>query len=137
MKKKSLKVKKETRKKSSSKKKKSYKVRNWREYNQSLIDRGRLTLWLSEDVIAKWVSSTKRKRKKRGRPFFYSDSCINMILSLRFLYKIPLRNAQGFIESLFGAMNLELPVPHYSCLSRRASSLEEYMDDQLFAKLGL
>jgi hypothetical protein len=34
--------------------KKHYKVINWAEYNQALVDRGNFMLWISEDVIAEW-----------------------------------------------------------------------------------
>jgi len=32
-------------------KKIAYRVRNWKTYNRSLINRGNLTLWFSEDAI--------------------------------------------------------------------------------------
>ena len=35
---------------------KKYKIHNWRSYEQSLIKRGDLTLWLSEDVLESWNS---------------------------------------------------------------------------------
>ena len=41
------------------KKKISYRVRNWKQYNQSLINRGNLTLWVSEDVIEGWYVTQK------------------------------------------------------------------------------
>ena len=28
----------------------SYKIKNWKEYNKSLVDRGSITLWLSDDI---------------------------------------------------------------------------------------
>ena len=31
-----------------------YRIRNWREYNRALINRGRLTVWFDEDAIAGW-----------------------------------------------------------------------------------
>jgi len=51
--------------------KKQYKVINWPEYNKALVDRGNFTLWISEDVIAKWRH--ENKDMKVGRPFEYSD----------------------------------------------------------------
>ena len=47
-----------------------------------------------------------------------------MILSLRALYKLPLRQTEGFIRGLFHSMGIGLPIPSFSCLSRRASSLD-------------
>jgi len=29
-----------------------YRIRNWREYNRALINRGRLTVWIDEHAVA-------------------------------------------------------------------------------------
>ncbi|KAF3363013.1 putative transposase [Chlamydiales bacterium STE3] len=44
---------------------------------------------------------------------------------LREVYKRSLRSLQGFVQSLFTAMGLSLPVPSYSQISRRATSLHK------------
>ena len=31
-----------------------YRIRNWREYNRALINRGRLTVWFDEQAMAAW-----------------------------------------------------------------------------------
>ena len=33
---------------------KKYRIRNWKEYNKALINRGSVSIWLSDDVIEKW-----------------------------------------------------------------------------------
>jgi hypothetical protein len=48
-----------------------------------------------------------------------------MMLVLREVYNRSLRNLQGFVQSLFQAMGLNLPVPSYSQISRRAKSLHK------------
>ena len=80
-------------------KKVSYKIRNWSKYNQSLINRGNLTIWFNERAIEKWYSS-ENKTPTRGRPFIYSDSCIELALTIRSLFHIPLRATQGFLKGL-------------------------------------
>jgi hypothetical protein len=35
-------------------KKSVYRPRNWKAYNQSLVQRGSLTVWIDEDVLANW-----------------------------------------------------------------------------------
>ena len=100
----------------------AYRIQNWREYNRALINRGNLTLWFSEDAIESWYSQDKEKHG-RGRRFTYSDACIELALTLRRLFKFPLRATQGFLEGLVTLMNLKLQVPHYSSLSRRADGL--------------
>ena len=44
---------------------KKYKIHNWRSYERSLINRGDLTLWLSEEVIESWNSDLSQRM---GRP---------------------------------------------------------------------
>lgn len=103
-------------------KKVAYRVRNWRKYNRSLINRGNLTLWFNDDVTDSWYAKLKDKRSS-GRPDFYSDQCIEVALTLRSLFHFPLRATQGFIEGLIELLGLKLDVPHYSRLSRRAGGL--------------
>lgn len=102
-------------------KKIAYRIQNWREYNRALINRGNLTLWFSEDVIQSWYS--QEAQEGRGRRFTYSDACIELALTLRSLFRFPLRATQGFLEGLVKLMNINLKVPHYSILSRRSGGL--------------
>ena len=57
-----------------SKKKDKYRIRNWRQYNQSLVNRGSITFWFDEAAIAKWDSVDRSD--KPGRPETYSDDTI-------------------------------------------------------------
>jgi hypothetical protein len=92
-------------------------------YNRALINRGNLTLWISDDAIKSGYAATDAKAG-RGRRFTYSDACIELALTLRSLFRFPLRSTQGFLEGLVKLMNLNLKVPHYSRLSRRAGDLK-------------
>ena len=79
---------------------KKYKIHNWRAYERSLINRGDLTLWLSEDVIESWNSDLGQRL---GRPKIYSDLAIEAALTLRLLFKVPLRQTEGFLKSLISS----------------------------------
>ena len=103
-------------------KKIAYRVRNWKDYNRSLINRGNLTLWFSKDVIKSWYQKPQKK-KQRGRSFTYSDTYVELALTLRTLFRLSLRATQGFLEGLVYLLGLELQVSHYSRLSRRAPDL--------------
>ena len=76
---------------------KKYKIHNWRSYERSLISRGDLTLWLSEDVIEAWNSDLSQRM---GRPKLYSDLAIETALTLRLLFKLPLRQRKFHIKSI-------------------------------------
>ena len=104
-------------------KKISYRVRNWKEYNRSLINRGNLTIWFSEDAIKSWYQKPLKK-KNRGRSFIYSDTYIELALTVRTLFHLPLRATQGFLEGLVFLLGLNLKISHYSRLSRRAGDLD-------------
>lgn len=101
-------------------KKKTYRVENWSEYNRSLIRRGSLMVWIEEDLAEAWRETGPRKP---GAPRLDSDLAIQMMLTLRCLFRLPLRATQGLAESLFQLMDLDLPVPDYSTLSRRGGGL--------------
>lgn len=101
----------------------TYRIRNWAEYNKALIQRGSIIIWMDEKAIKNWFFSYHTCRA--GRPATYSDEAILMLLILREVYKRSLRSLQGFVQSLFKAMGLDLPVPSYSQISRRAKSLHK------------
>jgi Transposase DDE domain len=61
--------------------------------------------------------------RQQGAQFEYSGLAIECLLTLRTVYHLPLRATEGFARSIFELMGLELPVPDYSTLSRRARAL--------------
>lgn len=109
--------------KKSSKEKVKYRVKNWCDYNKSLINRGSITFWFSEDTIKKWLSY--KQTGEQGRPKIYSDEAIVCALMIREVYKLPLRMLEGFLKSLFFMLTLDLPVPSYSQISRRSGRLNK------------
>ena len=95
--------------------KKKYRVRNWKQYNESLVHRGSLIVWIPDDVEYIWYAVSGRNT--------YQDTAINIILTLKSLYNLPLRATEGFVQSVFGLAGLSLQVPDYTTLSRRAGTL--------------
>ena len=74
-----------------------YRVANWAAYNQALVRRGDVTVWLSAEAIAAWTPSRSGRRGGQRR---YSDLAIETALTLRLLYHLPLRQAEGFLHGL-------------------------------------
>ena len=97
-----------------------YRVANWAPYNQALVRRGDVTVWLTSEAIAAW---TPRRSGQRGGQRRYSDLAIETALTLRLLYHLPLRQAEGFLHALFGMMRLDLSAPDSTTLSRRSQHL--------------
>lgn len=94
---------------------------SWKQYNKSLINRGSITFWISKDSIKKWKA--KKNKKHFGRPFCYSNEAILTACTLRFIYNLPLRAMQGFINSLFSILKIKLISPSYTQVCRRAKKL--------------
>ena len=98
-----------------------YRVANWAAYNQALVRRGDVTVWVSSEAIA---ASAPGRSGRRGWQRRYSDLAIETALTLRLLYiHLPLRQAEGFLHALFGMMRLDLSAPDSTTLSRRSQHL--------------
>jgi hypothetical protein len=102
---------------------KAYRVRNWKEYNNALIKRGSITVWIDEKSIHQWYERKKR-HQKRGHPKVYSDVAIQTALIIKQVYRLTLRSCQGFIESLVELLKLEVEAPSYSQLCRRQGTIK-------------
>jgi hypothetical protein len=100
---------------------KKYRIRNWREYNKALVNRGSLTVWFDEKSIEEWHNTSPSGQ--RGRPYDYSNTAIICALTLRNLFRLPLRATEGFINSLIELLQLPIMAPNYTTLSRRQASL--------------
>lgn len=59
--------------------KKQYRVTNWPEYNESLRQRGDLTIWNTDDALGQW---TAPRRSTRGGQPKHSDLAIATCLTL-------------------------------------------------------
>ena len=102
--------------------KQTYRLRNWPDYNKALIQRGSLTVWVSEDVLAAWNNTARTG--KRGKPLGYTDTAILCMATLCEVYGLPLRATAGLTRALIKLLGVELRVPCYTTLCRRRRSLE-------------
>lgn len=101
--------------------KKKYKVRNWREYNEMLVNRGSIFFWIEQAAQENWEN--EKKTGKQGRPKMYSDIAIETCLTLGTVFHLSLRATEGFVNSLLSLMGLLLTSPDYSTLSLRETTL--------------
>lgn len=100
--------------------KKQYRIKNWHAYNESLVQRGSLDVWISGQSIAKWYADPTHWQ---GAPQLYSDLAISTVLTIQKVFHLPLRAVEGFVRSVFRMTNIPLDVPDYSTLSRRSDGL--------------
>ena len=91
-------------------------VTNWPAYEAGLRRRGDLTFWLDEAALSGW--SAPRRTTRGGQPL-YADMAIELVLTLRLVFHLALRQAEGFARSVLRLLGLHLSVPDHTTLSRR------------------
>lgn len=61
---------------------------------------------------------------KRGRQPDYSNAAIQACLTMKVQFRMALRQATGFVESLLHLIDVDWTVPNFSTLSRRQKTLK-------------
>ena len=96
-----------------------YRTTNWSAYNAALTKRGSLLIWLDKEMA--WHAPHEGRP---GRPPVFSDAAIQFCLSIKVLFKLPLRQTAGMVASLLRLAGLDWPVPDFSTLCRRQKTLK-------------
>jgi hypothetical protein len=94
--------------------------RNWAAYDAGLRARGSLTVWFTPEAVARWRAET---RTTPGGQRLYSDLAITTALTLRAVFRLPLRQTEGLVDSIVQLLGVDLTVPDHSTLSRRARAV--------------
>ena len=94
-------------------------VTNWSAYNEALRQRGSLTVWFTDEAIAAWKAAPRTT--PGGQPH-YSDLAITTALTLRAVFRLPLRQTEGLIGSVLQLLGLDLSVPDYSTWRNRSGA---------------
>jgi len=97
-----------------------YRVRNWGDYETGLQRRGALTVWLSDAALEAWRAPATGR--PGGQPT-YSDLAIEAALTIRMIFRLPLRQTEVFLRSLVSLLGLGLPIPDHTTVSRRLGKL--------------
>ena len=98
-----------------------YRVGNWPECERALVQRGDVTLWLSTDTIATWRPSPSGQPGGQKR---FSNHAIETALTVQLVFRLPLRQAEGFLRSVLSLMDVDLEAPDHTTLSRRSQHVE-------------
>jgi hypothetical protein len=98
-----------------------YRVENWTEYDQALVQRGSITFWMSDDFEKTWMYTGE---KQRGSQFDYTEQAILAMLTVKEVFHLTNRGVEGFMRSLFRMLKINLPVPDHSTLSKRGKELQ-------------
>ena len=111
-----------------------YRVKNWSEYEQALVQRGSITFWISKNIEQIWLYTGE---KQRGSQFDYSDKAIEIMLIIKEVFHLTNRGVEGFVRSLFEMMKINLPVPDHSTLSKRGKTLQVQLPKKASSSLNL
>jgi IS5 family transposase len=96
-------------------------IKNWSEYNDGLVRRYDITVYLADEAIFLPPAPTG----KRGRPVQYSDGLIELGLTLKAIYRLPYRGLEGVLRGLFKfGYCIGMSVPDYSTFCLRAAAIE-------------
>lgn len=121
-------------KSTAAKSKAIYRVKNWRDYDKSLVQRGSLTFWIDEVALTQWVYQGPAQQ---GAQYDYSDSAIQMVLTMREVFRLTNRATEGLMRSLFQLLKVDLKVPDHSTLSRRGKTLKAKLPKRAQGELHL
>ncbi|KAF1018040.1 MAG: IS5 family transposase ISBam3 [Burkholderia gladioli] len=71
-----------------------YRVKNWAAYNAGLINRGNVTIWIDEAVLARIPDAIPT----RSRPCLYGDALIEALLGVKTVYRLTVPNYTTFFH---------------------------------------
>ena len=80
-----------------------HKVTNWPAYEAGLRQRGSLTVWFTDEAVAAWAAAP---RTTRGGQPSYSPLAILTALTLRAVFRLAYRQAEGLIASIISLLGL-------------------------------
>ena len=83
-----------------------HRTTSWKSYTAALAQRGSLQVWF--DPRMQWLSAPTGKR---GRQPVISDAANQACLTLKRVFKLPLRQATRMVASLLKMAGLDWPVP--------------------------
>ena len=95
-----------------------YRVKNWPAYEAGLRKRGDVTVWFDDGCADSWSAPSSGLPGGQRR---YSDLAIVTALTLRTVFHLALRQAEGFVGSLVRLMGLDLDNarPHHALPAQR------------------
>jgi len=96
-------------------------MRNWKEYNQKLIERGRY--YINPRFLESWNEEVNQMNAgKVGNPYFYPKTMIEFLAILHCKGN-DYRTCEGIIEGISENYKFEFPIISYTQICRRVNSL--------------
>lgn len=86
------------------------------------MQRGLITLWISQEVIDNWHPEAPEQRSRDGQAP-YSDQAIECVLLMRAVYHLPYRQSVGFTQSVMEMLGANVDVADYTTVCKRSVEL--------------
>ena len=90
-----------------------YRTTNWSSDTAALCKRGSLLIWLDKEMT--WLALHDGSP---GRPAIFSDAAIQFCLTVKVLFKLPLRQTTGIVASLLKLAELNWAVSYSPTLGQ-------------------
>ena len=105
-------------------KKPTYRVTNCHEYNQSLKQRGKISLYFPDgDLLSQFINASPYTRGVSGRTSSYHAPYVELIYTFYRLFSWGMRQIAGYVQDYWKTLGLDIPVPSYGHLSDLFSKL--------------
>lgn len=98
------------------------KIRNWKDYNNSLVKRGQILLSFPADYITELYH---KEAQRRGGLKIYSSQMYEYLLNIKVFFRLPWRSVTGFAQALLQKAfpNECIEIPDYAHASRECRKL--------------
>lgn len=86
----------------------------WADYERGLVQRGDVRFWIKQNVLDGWMGPCRVTPGEQRR---FSNLAIKATLTLGAVYRLPVRQTEGFVRSLLALIGAELPALDHTTLS--------------------
>src|SRR2546430_1060333 len=97
-----------------------FKIKKWGRCETELRLRQSVTLWTSDIVLTAWRAPLRTTPGGQGR---YSSIVIELMVVLRQVFHLALRETECLMDKIMGLLALDLPIPDHTTISRRGTHL--------------
>lgn len=98
-------------------------LRNWRDINLRLVNRGRPSTYLEPAVANQDADLSEMNNKKVGKPYSFSNMLIIAAFAIKSVFKIGYREAAGNVKDFLDSISVKLH-PDFRTIQWRVSQME-------------
>lgn len=100
------------------------KHRNWKEYNDRLVRRGEITLYVEPAVLIQDEELRRLNKNKVGRKFQYGNGLIFAGFALKCFLRLAYRQTEGLIKDIAGKLSLS-KFPNFRTIWDRITAMKK------------